>query len=180
MASIFREIADARKAAGLSQESLAKNAGVDRTTIVNLEAGKGATTSTLENVIRTLGFELHLRPVSGTGLHSNDVSSHRRSPSAARDEVSGRARSKLWKLSFPYDWANPHISEDALIVSVLKASRVTDVARVCYLHGFDRVERVMKEKIADPYVVDEAKRVLRSVHDGFERAEQGVPAARNA
>ena len=38
-------------------------------------------------------------------------------------------------LSFPYDWSNPAISDDALIANVLERCVFADVARVCF-HGY--------------------------------------------
>jgi transcriptional regulator with XRE-family HTH domain len=77
-----RALAGARHAAGLTQAELAARLGVDRTTVVNLEAGRNAAVSRLIRAFNGLGYDLiavprtarvtvDLRPQSGTALKAD-------------------------------------------------------------------------------------------------------------
>lgn len=48
------------------------------------------------------------------------------------------------KFSFPYDWSNPKISDEALIFNVLKRGIFEDVCAACVFFGIERVEEVWK------------------------------------
>lgn len=53
-----RALAGARHAAGLTQAELAARLGVDRTTVVSLEAGRNASVSRLIRAFNGLGYDL--------------------------------------------------------------------------------------------------------------------------
>jgi len=53
------------------------------------------------------------------------------------------------KLSFPYDWSNPAIPEDALILNVLKRGIFVDVCRICVYFGVERVDALAKIAFKD-------------------------------
>jgi len=62
LASIAREIAADRKAAGLSQQQLAKRAGIRQETLSRIESGKHTPTmKTLKKIDRVLGVKSDLR-----------------------------------------------------------------------------------------------------------------------
>ncbi|MEO3692768.1 helix-turn-helix transcriptional regulator [Roseateles paludis] len=53
-----------RKAAGLSMEALASQAGVSRMTVQRIEAGADVRLQTLQDLLRVLGLELMLVPTA--------------------------------------------------------------------------------------------------------------------
>jgi len=53
-----RALAGARHAAGVTQAELAARLGVDRTTVVNLEAGRNGAVSRLIRAFNRLGYDL--------------------------------------------------------------------------------------------------------------------------
>jgi transcriptional regulator with XRE-family HTH domain len=46
---------------------------------------------------------------------------------------------KSANLALPYDWSNPALPDDALILAVLRRAIFTDVARICADFGYNRV-----------------------------------------
>jgi transcriptional regulator with XRE-family HTH domain len=56
------QITQLRKAAGLSMEALAAQAGVSRMTVQRIEAGADVRLQTLQDLLRVLGLELMLVP----------------------------------------------------------------------------------------------------------------------
>ncbi|TAN51621.1 MAG: hypothetical protein EPN21_06180, partial [Methylococcaceae bacterium] len=53
-----------------------------------------------------------------------------------------QAKSARLGLSFPYDWPNPDISDEALILNVLARGIFEDICRVCIHFGVDEAERL--------------------------------------
>ena len=62
VASIVHELESARKAASLTQEALARTAGVSRMTVSRIEAGMDPRLSTVQELARAMGMELMLVP----------------------------------------------------------------------------------------------------------------------
>ncbi len=60
--SIVQDLENTRKAASLTQEELAKRAGVSRMTVSRIEAGMDPRLSTLQELARAMGMELMLVP----------------------------------------------------------------------------------------------------------------------
>lgn len=70
-------------------------------------------------------------------------------------------------LSIPYDWSNPNISDDALIINVLRRSFFDDVCLVVYHFGFDRVNSAVT-LIDDELCVAIIRRMLRNIKNGMQ------------
>jgi len=80
-------------------------------------------------------------------------------------------KSAQLNLSFPYDWSNPDISDDALILNVLKRGLYADICRVCAYFGFDVVERLasgLRESVIGNMSLT---RMLNNIKQGFARAQ---------
>jgi hypothetical protein len=80
-------------------------------------------------------------------------------------------RSEQLNLSFPYDWSNPDISDEVLILTVLRRGIYEDICRVCAYFGFADVERLAShlngavgEGLSLPRMIDNIKK-------GFARAQ---------
>ncbi len=62
ISSIVNEIANARKASGMTQAQLAQRSGVNRMTVGRIEAGFDPRLSTLQELARAMGMEIMLVP----------------------------------------------------------------------------------------------------------------------
>lgn len=80
-------------------------------------------------------------------------------------------KSEQLGLSFPYDWSNPDISDDALILNVLKRGLYADICRVCAYFGFNAVDRLASE-LGEPDVTKRSlTRMLKNIKIGFANAQ---------
>lgn len=70
-------------------------------------------------------------------------------------------------LSFPYDWSNPDISNEALILNVLNRGIYTDICRVCAYFGIDYVEQVHGSAEGNAALT----RMLGNIKKGFARVQ---------
>lgn len=61
---------------------------------------------------------------------------------AARLLASQYGIRKSTNLSLPYDWSNPAMPDNALILSVLRRAVFTDIVRVCAQFGLARVRQL--------------------------------------
>jgi hypothetical protein len=91
----------------------------------------------------------------------------------------GIRKSALLNLSFPYDWSNPNISDDALILNVLKRGIYEDICRVCACYGLDAVERHALGLREPPYRGVSLARMLSNIKKGFARAQTERPSRAN-
>lgn len=76
-------------------------------------------------------------------------------------------------LSFPYDWPNPAIGDDALIRNVLERGIYEDICRVCAHFGLSVVERLYAERPVSTTanVNPSLARMLANIKKGFARAQ---------
>ena len=51
-------------------------------------------------------------------------------------------------LSMPYDWSDPAMRDDALIITVLRRAYFPDLVRVCADHGLDKVRSLADAALA--------------------------------
>ncbi|NOT83248.1 MAG: hypothetical protein HOP02_00390 [Methylococcaceae bacterium] len=71
-------------------------------------------------------------------------------------------------LSFPYDWSNPFISDQALIINVLKRGIFEDICRICAHFGIDTVDSFAKDAFQDaPQIF--YTRMITNIRAGFSR-----------
>lgn len=85
---------------------------------------------------------------------------------------SSKGKASSLGLSFPYDWSNPDIPDDALIAGVLSREIFEDVCIVCLHFGFDRVSSVFQAMVDCGnvcFAVSQIPRMLRNIQEGFNR-----------
>jgi hypothetical protein len=70
-------------------------------------------------------------------------------------------------LSFPYDWSNPGgISDEALIINVLKRGIFEDICKICAYYGIDEVDSLADVAFKDePSIV--YSRIIKNIRKGF-------------
>ncbi|MBS4099381.1 MAG: hypothetical protein KGZ83_21420 [Sulfuricella sp.] len=79
-------------------------------------------------------------------------------------------------LSFPYDWSNPAISDEALILNVLERGIYPDICRVCAHFGLGVVEHsfsTLPDGIASS---PSLSRMFDNIKKGFARAQARQPS----
>lgn len=77
-------------------------------------------------------------------------------------------KSEIIRLDFPYDWSNPNMSDEALILNVLKKSRFRDVLKICIYYGIEKVAAV-ETLITQPNIKKSVKSILRNIRSGYEK-----------
>ena len=83
----------------------------------------------------------------------------------------GIRKSKQLNLSFPYDWSNPAITDEALIINVLNRGIFVDICRICAYFGLDVVEG-FDSNLSKPIAVNKSlARMLSNIKKGFVRAQ---------
>ena len=84
---------------------------------------------------------------------------------------------KTADLSMPYDWSDPAIRDDALILSVLRRAYFPDLVRVCADHGLDKVRGFTDTALALVPVAerDMLARILTRMLGSIEIALRGAP-----
>ena len=86
-------------------------------------------------------------------------------------------------LTLPYDWSNPAIPDNALILSVLRRAIFSDVARVCADFGLERVSQRVDATLAlvpeseRPILARILTRMLRSIELAQQQLAQQKLAA---
>lgn len=74
-------------------------------------------------------------------------------------------------LSFPYDWSNPAISDEALILNVLERGIYKDICRVCAHFGMGTVERSCSDLPSVVATSPSLARMLDNIRKGFAHAK---------
>lgn len=74
-------------------------------------------------------------------------------------------------LSFPYDWPNPSISDEALILNVLERGIYQDICRVCAHFGLGTIENLHADLPDDVASSPSLARMLDNIRKGFARAQ---------
>lgn len=150
-----------RKSQGFTQDELAKLMGVRRQTLADLELGKNVGSHLLINVMTYLGlgFE-HLTPAS----NQKNV---KQQPKLVREVADTYQPSD--KFDFPYDWSNPgHMSDDVLIMKVLKRLHFEDIVRLCKRFGVERIDQEIKSDFYDD-VRDDLLEMMETIHEAYAR-----------
>lgn len=80
-------------------------------------------------------------------------------------------KSTQLQLSFPYDWSNPAISDDALIHNVLQRGIYADICRICAYFGLDIVERHAAGLRLAAAGQRSLARMLSNIKQGFSHAQ---------
>lgn len=73
-------------------------------------------------------------------------------------------------LQFPYDWSNPSISDEALILNVLERGIFIDVCKVCAYFGMEKVQEI-SDSLPNNGVAGRTRvRILSNIKKGFSHA----------
>lgn len=80
-------------------------------------------------------------------------------------------KSEQLGLSFPYDWSNPEISDEALIINVLERGIYEDICRVCAAYGLEVVDHFRVNVIAGENSNPSLARMFSNIEKGFARAQ---------
>jgi hypothetical protein len=70
------------------------------------------------------------------------------------------------RLSFPYDWSNPFISDEALIINVLKRGIYEDICRICAYFGIETVDNLSSVAFKDEPSLT-YPRMIENIKKGF-------------
>ena len=150
-----------RKALGYTQDQVAKSLHVRRQTIADLEAGKNVGSHLLMGVIHHLGLNF-----TATQTKNYNTSVERR-PTIAKEV--GQSLHVSSEFDFPYDWSNPgHMSDDVLIMKVLKRLRFADIVRLCKRFGVERIDEEIKSNFYDD-VRDDLTEIMETIHEALAR-----------
>jgi DNA-binding HxlR family transcriptional regulator len=79
-------------------------------------------------------------------------------------------------LSAPFDWSNPEISDEALIVKTAASLRFEDVVRLCGHYGLPRVRKMLEARIVDPLTRTILTRQLRNIEAAMTESHHGHAA----
>lgn len=140
--SIGQVLRQRRKSMGLTQDQVAKVFGVRRQTIADLEAGKNVGSHLLLKAMDYFQFRFDL-PAQTAYEIGKKKSIRLVKEAVVPFEVSD-------KFDFPYDWSNPgHLSDDVLIMKVLKGLRFADIVRLCKRFGVERIDDEIKSSFYD-------------------------------
>jgi len=74
-------------------------------------------------------------------------------------------KSEKINLSFPYDWSNPKLSDEALIYNVLENTVYSDLVRIMIFYGTNKVMTVFNNHQWDELSY---KILLRMTHNAIE------------
>ena len=80
-------------------------------------------------------------------------------------------RSSTLNLSFPYDWSNPAISDEALIINVLNRGIFSDICRICAYFGLNVVRSVASDLQKSACANKSLARMFCNINKGFSRAQ---------
>lgn len=118
-----QQIRHTRQQLGISQAELARLATVSRATIVCLENG----------TLKEIGVNRLNRIVAASRIAKRSVDT----------PATPRRKSENLKLSFPYDWSNPAMSDSVLIGKVVERGLFEDMAKVAARYGVAPLRRAV-------------------------------------
>jgi HTH-type transcriptional regulator/antitoxin HipB len=181
---IGQEIKKARKGKSpkLTQQRLGSLLRMSRATISGIENGTIPEIGIRKviSILDVLGLELVVRPKPPRptlpDLIKENEEAHRlnaeseclRAKEALRKHKRNKAKSlvTVLGLSFPYDWSNPLISNEALIINVLKRGIFEDICKVCAFYGIDTVDNLARVAFKDePSLI--YPRMIENIRKGF-------------
>lgn len=94
-----------------------------------------------------------------------------------RERTAGQARlrkSKSLGLSFPYDWSNPNISDQALILNVLERGIFEDICKIAARYGLAKIEKQLKNLPPDIATSSSLVRMMSNIRIGFARNDDSL------
>ena len=159
--SIGQALRQQRKLMGYTQDQVAQSLNVRRQTIADLENGKNVGSHLLLGTLSYLGLNFQASP---TKLYQESID---RQSSLVKESQQSLQISN--EFDFPYDWSNPGgMSDDVLIMKVLKRLRFADIVRLCKRFGVDRIDQEIKSNFYDD-VRDDLSEVMETIHEALAR-----------
>ncbi len=154
--SIGMTLRERRKELALTQDQLAQKLGVRRQTIADLENGKNVGSHLLLNAMGELKIPFELKVGQTYQVNkSKGAKKALETPSAFQIST---------QFDFPYDWSNPgNLSDDVLIIKVLKSLRFADIVRLCKKFGVARVDEEIRSSLYDN-IRDDLNQMMAIVH----------------
>lgn len=159
--SIGQALRQRRKAMGLTQDQVAQVFGVRRQTIADLEVGKNVGSHLLLQAMNYFQSSLDFPPQTNYEM-TKTKSIKLVKEAAVQFEVSE-------KFDFPYDWSSPgHLSDDVLIMKVLKGLRFTDIVRLCKRFGVGRIDDEIKSSFYDE-IREDLIEIMDVIHEAINK-----------
>lgn len=150
-----------RKAMRLTQDEVAQTFGVRRQTIADLEAGKNVGSHLLLQAMAYFQCSFDF-PAQANYAMAKTKSVKLVKEAAVQFEVSE-------KFDFPYDWSNPgHLSDDVLIMKVLKGLRFADIVRLCKRFGVERIDDEIKSSFYDE-IREDLIEIMDVIHEAINK-----------
>jgi transcriptional regulator with XRE-family HTH domain len=118
---------------GWTHTELARRAGVARETVSRLKQSQDADFSLLAKLCQALGLTMELR------------------------------QQQPLQLNFPYNWSNPAMSPEAMMLAILERGLFEDVLEAARYWGLERLQAVAQDHPPAPSV----HRMLRNIATGF-------------
>jgi hypothetical protein len=186
--TLIAQIVESAHTKGSNQKTLAARAGLTEETLSRMKKRGSGNITLVANLAKAAGMRLSLvespepsSPPSADALRGKPTAkltvtesqnTNRPQPHDERKQTNavGRKSTRLG-LSFPYDWSNPNISDDALIINVLERGIYKDICRVCAHFGVGTVEQL---RVGLPAAIADSPslgRVLQNVKKGFALAQ---------
>ena len=125
--TIGLQIRQSRQQLVISQAELARLAEVSRATIIGIENG----------TIKEIGVNQLNRIVAASRSPSRPGNTPRQT------KRQSKRKSENLKLSFPYDWSNPSMSDSALIDNVVERELFEDMAKIASRYGVNALRRAV-------------------------------------
>ncbi len=148
-----------RRAMGYTQDQVAQSLDVRRQTIADLENGKNVGSHLLLGALTYLGLNFDASPPKP---YQKSIDHQ---PSVIKE--SGQSLQISNEFDFPYDWSNPGgMSDDVLIMKVLKRLRFADIVRLCKRFGVDRIDQEIKSNFYDD-VRDDLSEIMETIHEAL-------------
>jgi transcriptional regulator with XRE-family HTH domain len=121
---------------GWTYTELARRAGVARETVSRLKQRQDADFSLLAKLCQALGLKIEAQ------------------------------LEQPLRLSFPYNWSNPAMTADAMMLAILERGLFDDLLEAARYWGLERLQAVAQKNPLEP----DTQRMLRNIAAGFGQA----------
>ena len=110
-----------------SKRVIAQRAGVRPELLSRLERQESCDSATLEKIARAMNLEITIKPLDAVVVAAND----------------GVSKAQRLEMSMPYDWSNPEIPDQALIIKALQFAHLPDLTRLALHFGMGALESAL-------------------------------------
>jgi transcriptional regulator with XRE-family HTH domain len=133
LATLQTKIFDRTRELGWTYTELAGRAGVARETVSRLRQRQDADFSVLSKLCQALGLEIQANAT------------------------------RPLRLSFPYNWSNPAMSAEAMMLAILQRGLFDDLLEAARYWGLEHLQRVAQKHPPEK----QTQRMLRNIAAGF-------------